>query len=138
LDGRFVAAVTLETPMKPITVLSLLTAAVALAACQSERAPRDLPPIQQPQQQTGVEGAWVDPNGIVSTFQTGTFTTRTTDTNQLLASGTYIKTSPTLVEINMTSLVRNTQSKVNCALVSQRQLNCTTAEGAQFSLARRT
>ncbi|AOF90560.1 MULTISPECIES: outer membrane lipoprotein Omp10 [Rhizobiaceae] len=121
--------------MKPITALSLLAAAVALTACQSDRAPRDLPPVRQ--QQTGVDGAWVDPNGIVSTFASGTFTTRTTDTNQLLASGTYIKTSPTLVEINMTSLVRNTQSKVNCALVSQSQLNCTTAEGAQFSLARR-
>jgi hypothetical protein len=121
--------------MKPITALSLLAAAVALTACQSDRAPRELPPIRQ--QQTGVDGAWVDPNGIVSTFAGGTFTTRTTDTNQLLASGTYIKTSPTLVEINMTSLVRNTQSKVNCALVSQSQLNCTTAEGAQFSLARR-
>ncbi|MDX3976604.1 outer membrane lipoprotein Omp10 [Shinella sp.] len=122
--------------MKPFTALSLLAASVALASCQSDRAPRDLPPIRQ-QQQTGVEGAWVDPNGIVSTFAAGTFSTRTTDTNQLLASGTYIKTSPTLVEINMTSLVRNTQSKVNCALVSQAQLNCTTAEGAQFSLARR-
>jgi hypothetical protein len=122
--------------MKPITALSLLAATVALASCQSDRAPRDLPPLRQ-QQQTGVEGAWVDPNGIVSTFAAGTFSTRTTDTNQLLASGTYINTSPTLVEINMTSLVRNTQSKVNCALVSQAQLNCTTAEGAQFSLARR-
>ena len=121
--------------MKPITILSLLAAAVALASCQTERAPRELPPIRQ--QPTGVEGAWVDPNGIVSTFASGTFTTRTTDTNQLLASGTYVNTSPTLVEINMTSLVRNTQSKVNCALVSLSQLNCTTAEGAQFSLARR-
>ena len=121
--------------MKPIAALGLLTAAVALASCQTERAPRELPPVRQ--QQTGVDGAWVDPNGIVSTFAAGTFTTRTTDTNQLLASGTYVNTSPTLVEINMTSLVRNTQSKVNCALVSQSQLNCTTAEGAQFSLARR-
>jgi hypothetical protein len=120
--------------MKPTTVLSLLAAAAALASCQTERAPRELPRIQQPQ---GVEGAWVDPNGIVSTFAGGTFTTRTTDTNQLLASGTYVNVSPTLVEINMTSLVRNTQSKVNCALVSQSQLNCTTAENAQFSLARR-
>ena len=57
--------------------------------------------------------------------------------DQLLASGTYTNVSPTLVEINMTSLVRNTRSKVNCALVSLSQLNCTTAEGAQFSLARR-
>ena len=123
--------------MKPITVLSLLTAAVALASCQTERAPRNDMPVAQRPAPTGVEGAWVDPNGIVSTFAAGTFTTRTTDTNQLLASGTYVNTSPTLVEINMTSLVRNTQSKVNCALVSQSQLNCTTAEGAQFSLARR-
>ena len=122
--------------MKPITALSLLAAAVALASCQTERAPRDMPVAQRPMP-TGVEGAWVDPNGIVSTFAAGTFTTRTTDTNQLLASGTYVNNSPTLVEINMTSLVRNTQSKVNCALVSQSQLNCTTAEGAQFSLSRR-
>ena len=123
--------------MKPIAIVSLLTAAVALSACMSDRSPRGLPVAQAPVPQ-GVEGSWVDPNGIVSSFTAGTFTTRTTDTNQLLASGTYINTSPTLVEINMTSLVRNTQSKVNCALVSQRQLNCTTAEGAQFSLARRT
>lgn len=121
--------------MKPITALSLLAAAAALTSCQTERTPRQLP-VAQPIQQ-GVEGAWVDPNGIVSTFAGGTFTTRTTDTNQLLASGTYTNVSPTLVEINMTSLVRNTQSKVNCALVNQSQLNCTTAEGAQFSLARR-
>ena len=122
--------------MKPITILSLLAAAAALASCQTERAPRDMPVAQRPMP-TGVEGAWVDPNGIVSTFAAGTFTTRTTDTNHLLASGTYVNNSPTLVEINMTSLVRNTQSKVNCALVSQSQLNCTTAEGAQFSLSRR-
>ncbi len=92
------------------------------------------PPARQA---TGVEGSWTDPNGIVSTFAGGTFSTRTTDSNQLLASGNYVKLSPTLVEINMTSLVRNTQSKVNCALVTQSQLNCTTDAGAQFSLARR-
>jgi len=123
--------------MKPIAALSLLAAAAALASCQTEPAPRSLPVAQQPMQQ-GVEGAWVDPNGIVSTFSSGTFTTRTTDTNQLLASGTYIKTSPTLVEINMTSLVRNTQSRVNCALATPSQLNCTQDSGAQFSLTRRS
>jgi hypothetical protein len=44
--------------------------------------------------------------------------------------------SPTLIEINMTSLLRNTQSKVNCAMVSQSQLNCTTDSNNQFSLSR--
>jgi hypothetical protein len=92
--------------------------------------------MPQASQPACVEGAWVDPNGIVSTFAGGTFSTRTTDTNQLLASGSYVNVSPTLVEINMTSLVRNTQSKVNCALATPNQLNCTTDSGAQFSLAR--
>jgi hypothetical protein len=67
-----------------------------------------MPPVRQA---TTVEGTWVDPNGITSTFSGGTFNTRTTDTNQLLASGTYTSVSDRLVEINMTSLVRNTQSK---------------------------
>ncbi|WP_429813294.1 outer membrane lipoprotein Omp10 [Ensifer sp. B1-9] len=121
--------------MKPFAVLTLIATAAALASCQSS--PRIIDEGGPSRQATGVEGSWVDPNGIVSTFAGGTFSTRTTDTNQLLASGNYTKVSPTLVEINMTSLVRNTQSKVNCALVTQNQLNCTTDAGAQFSLARR-
>lgn|SRR5690606_18251492 len=110
-----------------------LIAVATLTACVS--APPRLPPQQaQPQ---GVEGNWADPNGIVSTFQGGTFSTRSTDSNTLLASGTYVSLSPTLVEISMTSLVRNTQSRVNCALVTPSQLNCTQDSGAQFSLTRR-
>jgi hypothetical protein len=124
-----------KSPMKPFAVLTLIATAAALASCQSS--PRIIDEGGPSRQATGVEGSWVDPNGIVSTFAGGTFSTRTTDTNQLLASGNYIKTSPTLVEINMTSLVRNTQSKVACALVTQNKLNCTTDAGAQFSLARR-
>lgn len=121
--------------MKIKTGLVLVGAAAVLAACVSS-GPRPLPVANTPAP-TGVEGSWSDPNGIVSTFQSGTFTTRTTDSNQLLASGTYINTSPTLVEINMTSLVRKTQSKVNCALVNPSQLNCTSDSGAQFTLSRR-
>jgi hypothetical protein len=124
--------------MKITTSLALLLAAVSLSACMDD-GPRQTTqytraaPVQQ-----GVEGTWSDPNGIISTFQGGGFSTKTTDTNQVLASGTYTNTSPGLVEINMTSLVRKTQSKVNCALVNSNQLNCTSDSGAQFSLARRT
>ncbi|OOG72536.1 Outer membrane lipoprotein omp10 [Ensifer sp. M14] len=121
--------------MKPFAILTLLATAAALASCQSS--PREVGGAPPARQAAGVEGSWTDPNGIVSTFAGGTFSTRTTDSNQLLASGNYVQLSPTLVEINMTSLVRNTQSKVNCALVTQSQLNCTTDAGAQFSLARR-
>jgi hypothetical protein len=84
-----------------------------------------------------VEGNWSDANGLISTFQAGTFTTHTTDSNSVLASGTYTSVSPSLIEINMTSLVRKTQSKINCALISPYQLNCTSDAGKQFSLNRR-
>ncbi|TWF55085.1 outer membrane lipoprotein Omp10 [Neorhizobium alkalisoli] len=112
-----------------------LVAVAGLSACVSSPPPSQVAVVQQPQ---GVEGTWVDPNGIVSTFSAGTFNTRASDSNALLASGTYTTMSPTLVEINMTSLVRKTQSRVNCALVTPNQLNCTQDSGAQFSLARRT
>ncbi|MFP5077202.1 outer membrane lipoprotein Omp10 [Rhizobium sp. YIM 134829] len=122
--------------MKPITTLTVLALAAALAACQS--APREVAMVQpSPVAPAGVDGSWVDPNGIVSTFAGGSFSTRTTDTNQLLASGTYVSVTPRLVEINMTSMVRKTQQKVNCAVASPSQLNCTTDTGAQFSLTRR-
>jgi uncharacterized lipoprotein YddW (UPF0748 family) len=111
-----------------------LIAAASLTACVSSPPPRQMAAVQ-PQ---GVEGTWVDPNGIVSSFQAGTFNTRSSDSNTLLASGTYTSLSPTLVEINMTSLVRKTQSRVNCSLVTINQLNCTQDSGAQFSLARRS
>lgn len=122
-----------ETVMKLKTILTLGVAAALLSACYST-GPRPMPVVQQA---ATFDGAWVDPNGIVSTFQAGTFTTRTTDTNQVLAQGTYTSVSDRLVEINMTSLVRNTQQRVNCAMVTPTQLNCTSDSGAQFSLARR-
>ena len=119
--------------MKTRTILTIGLGASLLSGCYSS-SPRPLPPMA-PQEPT-VEGAWVDPNGIVSTFQAGAFSTRTTDTNQLLAQGTYTNVSDKLVEINMTSLVRNTQARVNCAMVTVNQLNCTSDSGTQFTLAR--
>jgi hypothetical protein len=110
--------------------------ATALTACQTGGSYyRPLP--AQPRVQT-IEGTWADSNGLVSTFQGGSFATRTTDTNQLLASGTYAQINDKLIEINLTSMVRNTTSKVNCALVTPSQLNCTSESGGQFSLTRRS
>jgi hypothetical protein len=122
--------------MKVRTSLALLLAGASLSAC-IDNGPRPAPVAIRSAPNT-VEGTWADPNGIISTFQAGSFSTRTTDTNQLLASGTYTNLSPGLVEINMTSLVRKTQSKVNCALVNPNQLNCTSDSGSQFSLTRRS
>lgn len=121
--------------MKVKGSLALVAAAAMLTACVSSPQTRPTPVAQQRPQ--GVEGSWVDPNGIVSTFQAGTFNTRSTDNNALLASGTYTQSAPNLVEINMTSIVRQKQSRVNCALVNPSQLNCTADSGSQFSLTRK-
>ncbi len=84
-----------------------------------------------------IDGVWLDPNGIESRFSNGSFETRTTDTNTLLATGRYTQINPRLVQIDIRSLVRQTTSRVNCSLVSPTRLNCTTSEGQQFSLTRR-
>ncbi|WP_320198203.1 outer membrane lipoprotein Omp10 [Agrobacterium sp. rho-13.3] len=117
------------------TGAALALAAIAASSCvPASQSPRPMPVAVS--QGPAVDGRWIDKNGIVSTFQTGAFSTRSTDTNTLLASGTYVTISPTLYEINMTSLVRNTQSRVNCALISPSQLNCTTDTNSQFTLTR--
>lgn len=113
-----------------------LIAAATLASCSTDSGDRPSPAAQP--MPTTIEGNWTDPNGLVSTFQAGNFNTRTTDTNQLLASGTYVKLpGNNLYAISMVSHVQNKQSKVNCAMISPQQLNCTADSGAQFSLMRK-
>ncbi|MDF1633750.1 hypothetical protein [Mycoplana sp. MJR14] len=120
--------------MKPLIVASLLTAAAALASCQSsERANTYAPVAQAPQ---GVDGSWVDANGLVSTFNGGQFATRTTDTNTTMATGTYVQQPGGLIEISLFSNISKSASKANCSLVTPRQLNCTSSSGAQFTLNR--
>ena len=112
-----------------------LVLTTALASCSSTYRDRPLPTAPAP---VTIEGTWTDPNGLISTFQAGAFSTRTTDTNQMLATGSYLNSSGNLYEISLTSLVQNKQSKVNCALVNPNQLNCTADSGAQFTLARQS
>ncbi|MDO9415183.1 hypothetical protein [Pararhizobium sp.] len=121
--------------MKPITIVTL-AALTALASCQSQRQTQaDLPRISQA---PTVEGSWVDPNGIVSTFLAGQFETRTTDgTNSKLASGTYTTMPNGVTQINLFSNIKQTTTLVNCSLAGPSQLNCTSQAGSQFSLTRR-
>ncbi|MCP4317084.1 MAG: hypothetical protein GY789_13985 [Hyphomicrobiales bacterium] len=112
-----------------IRLVTLTAVTLGLTAC--------LPinrPIYDP---NSIEGQWIDPNGIQSSFSGGKFETRTTDTNTLLATGRYRYVNRNLVQIDIRSLVRNTNSRVNCSLVSPTQLNCTSNSGGKFSLNRR-
>ena len=119
-----------------VRISSIAGLAALLAACQAVNYSPAPVLREAPQPRDQLQGTWVDPNGIVSSFNNGRFETRTTDTNSLLADGNYQYRSDRLVEIQLTSRVRGTTSTVNCAIVSPTQLNCTSDAGAQFSLAR--
>ena len=113
-----------------------VAAAVAtmLAACTTSGP--DHPPMAATQK--GVEGSWIDAKGTgLSTFASGSFNTVATDTGQKLAEGSYTMTGATSVQINGTSLIRQTPVSFNCLMVSTSQLNCTSASGQNFVLTRR-
>ncbi|MBX9465917.1 MAG: hypothetical protein KL840_23605 [Aquamicrobium sp.] len=112
---------------------------VALAGCQSMGEPqrRDRP-VGPSAMQTGFEGEWVSTDGVaMSRFTAGRFETLATDTGNKLAEGNYSQIDASTVSISVTSLIRQTTTQVNCAMVSQTQLNCTGSTGQQFSLIRR-
>ena len=114
-----------------IRLITLVAISVGLSACIQSYGPGS------GYDPNSIEGEWIDANGIRSSFSSGRFETRTTDTNTLLATGKYRYVNRRLVQIDIRSLVRNTNSRVNCSLVSPTQLNCTSNAGGQFSLNRR-
>lgn len=114
--------------------------ALALAGCQGfggGYAPRG-PVVAAPSPTSGFEGEWLSTDGVaMSRFTSGYFETLATDTGNKLAEGNYTQVDATTVSISVTSLIRQTTTQVNCALVTQTQLNCTSGTGQTFSLVRR-
>ena len=108
--------------------------AVAVAGCTTG-GPGAPPMASAPK---GVEGNWIDAQGTgISTFAGGRFQTSATDTGQKLADGSYTMTGATSVQINGTSLIRQSPISFNCLMVSPSQLNCTSSSGQNFVLTRR-
>lgn len=123
-----------------IRAVAALAAMVAIAGCQNVGGP---PPVRgglstpQPMQ-SGFEGDWISTDGVaISRFTNGFFETLATDTGNKLAEGNYTQVDASTVSISVTSLIRQTTTQVNCALVTATQLNCTSSAGQQFSLVRR-
>lgn len=113
-------------------VASLAALAAILAGCQMAAPVRPTAP-----QQTGFEGSWLSTDGVAaSTLSGGQFTTRARDTGNTLATGSYRTIDQRTITITVTSLIRQTTSTVNCALVNTTQMNCTSSTGSQFTLVR--
>lgn len=94
--------------------------------------------------ETGVEGTWMAADGTaLQTIRGGIFATNAVDTGQKLAEGTYTLTGANSVLISGISLLRQSRGEpanisFNCLLVSSNQLNCTSLQGSNFVLTRRT
>lgn len=123
------------------TARTLLSAAslvvtVGLAGCQMTGP--GMGPGPSVSRQTGVEGEWLSTDGVaMSRFTGGAFETLAVDTGNKLATGSYRYADARTIEISVTSIIRQTTSSVNCALVTPQQLNCTSSTGQQFVLTRK-
>lgn len=86
---------------------------------------------------SSVDGEWSSTDGVAtSRFAGGSFSTTANDTGKALAQGSYMVSGAT-VQINGTSVIRQSPISFNCLLVNPRQLNCTSSAGQQFSLVRK-
>ncbi|MBB5073338.1 hypothetical protein HNQ69_000459 [Bartonella callosciuri] len=111
-------------------VLCLTITAVVVGACGlSQYYGQNIP--------AGIDGKWVDENGIISSFHDGVFETRAADTEEKLSEGTYNYVSAQNIEIEIHSILRGTISKVNCVISRDAtKLLCISHTGSQFSLKR--
>jgi len=120
---------------KLIAVAAIAAAAASLAGCVRSGPGVGGPISVAPR---GVEGEWMSTDGVaVSQFSGGAFQTNALDTGNKLADGSYRMADARTVEITVRSLIRQSTTNVNCALVTPTPLNCTSSNGQQFVLTRR-
>ncbi|MBX4335429.1 hypothetical protein [Bartonella raoultii] len=112
-------------------ILCLTITAFILASCGvSQYYTPDIP--------DGIEGQWVDENGIISSFRNGVFETHAADTKEKLSEGTYNYVSAQHIEMEIRSILRGTISQVSCTMShNATQLLCTSYTGSQFFLKRK-
>ncbi|EJF83691.1 hypothetical protein [Bartonella rattimassiliensis] len=112
-------------------ILCLTITALLLSACNfSQHYNLNMP--------TGIDGKWIDENGIVSSFHNGVFETYAADTKEKLSEGVYNYLNAQNIEIEIRSILRGTISRVNCAMsYDETQLLCTSHTGTQFFLKRK-
>lgn len=119
------------------SMLAMIASTVMLAGCVAS-APDGGGGQPIARAQSAVEGEWMSSDGVtISRFSGGVFETIATDTGNKLADGNYRHADARSVEITVRSLIRQSTSNVNCALVTPSQLNCTSSTGQQFIMTRR-
>jgi hypothetical protein len=107
----------------------LLLTVLLLAACQT---------YEQPvlRAQSAMDGDWASTDGVfVANFQNGRFTSRFTQTNEILAQGTYTVAGSN-VSMQWISVQAQEQRSAHCSIVGAGIVTCNQAGGGSFGLQR--
>ena len=85
---------------------------------------------------SAMDGNWASTDGIfVANFQGGSFTSRFTQTNEVLAQGSYSVTGPN-VAMQWLSVATQQQRSANCAFAGSNRVRCQQTGGGSFELTR--
>lgn len=106
---------------------------LGLAGCQTFGGPPPMAP-----QQTGVDGEWIAPNGIVSSLHGGAFQSKLAATGEVVTTGTYSYRDQNTIDLSFYSVKSQQRTTAACLLVTPDEMNCTLQSGTQFVLHRRT
>ncbi|ALE04127.1 hypothetical protein [Bartonella ancashensis] len=118
------------------SILSLTITVFILTACGILQDYKRYFPLQNIPK--GIDGEWIDTNGIVSSFHNGIFETRAVDTEEKLSEGTYNYVGTKHVAIEIRSIIRGTISRADCTVSNDvMRLFCTSNAGLEFSLKRK-
>jgi hypothetical protein len=85
---------------------------------------------------TAMDGTWSSNDGVfIATFEAGTFTSRFTQTNEILAQGSYTVAGE-VVNLQWISVATQQQRSAICAISAPDTLTCNQSGGGSFDLKR--
>jgi hypothetical protein len=112
----------------------LIAATLLLGACQMFTAPF-VGNVQTPSG-SPMDGTWASTDGIFyANFQGGSFTSRFTQTNEVLAQGSYSVTGQN-VSMQWLSVATQQQRSANCRFANASRVQCQQTGGGSFTLTR--
>jgi hypothetical protein len=119
-----------------------LLPAILAAGCQTSdystpvAAPMQPAPMAPIVSGSPMDGTWTSTDGVfVATFQAGQFTSRFTQTNEILAQGTY-SLAGNVVNLQWMSVATQQQRSAICAMSAADTLTCNQSGGGSFDLKR--
>jgi len=115
----------------PLKAAVLLAGAALVAACQTVSMPGGMAP-----RSSAMDGNWASTDGVFrATFQRGSFTSRFTQTNEILAQGTYTVSGGN-VSMQWISVQAQQQRSANCIITGADTVSCSQTGGGSFELQR--